>query len=344
MFGDIELPDRLPKSKLDHYLSQGWFRMGQSIFVCNVLHFQRRFYSAIWLRHRLHDFAEDSLFKKLKRINSHFQIRIQLACIDNQKETLYSEYKKGITFETADSLKDLLLQPSQENIFDTQEVCIYDGDRLIAAGFFDLGSKSAAGIVSFYDPEYKKYSLGKYLIYLKIDYCKAQGFDYFYPGYFAPGYAMFDYKLSIGSKFLEFLDLRKEAWSHISTFTADHVLQTVIERKTRLAEETFYLNNIRYSARKYEYYNANYMLQFKGLELFDYPLFLFITCSKFPDYSPILVYDVKVDQYRLLQCIGYPCNSDSTNPDYYTLSLLKINEELFSTTELSEMVDFLKTV
>lgn len=342
MFGNIELPEQLPKLKLDYYLSQGWFRMGQSIFTCNILHFDRRFYSSVWLRHRLEGFQEDSNFKKLKKLNGKFSVLVKPARIDDEKENLYALYKTGISFETANSLRDLLLLASQENIFDTYEVCIYDKAKLIAVGFFDLGSRSAAGIVSFYDPEYKNHSLGKYLIYQKLVYCAAQGFDYFYPGYFAPGYPMFDYKCNIGAPFLEFFDLRQQQWRRLQQFSSDDVLLKSIEHQTHLAEEAFYFNDIKYSTRKYEYYNANYVMQFKGLDLFDYPIFSFITCSKFPDFSPILVYDPRCCQYRLLQCIGYPCNSESSDPDYYNISLLKIKHELFTTPDISEMVTFLK--
>ena len=81
-------------------------------------------------------------------------------------------------------------------IYNTHEINLFDGEKLIAVGYFDIGTRSAAGISSFYDPSYKKYSLGKYLIYLKMEYCQKMGFEYFYPGYFVPGYKAFDYKLS----------------------------------------------------------------------------------------------------------------------------------------------------
>ncbi|MEJ7659632.1 MAG: hypothetical protein WKG07_08390 [Hymenobacter sp.] len=40
--------------------------------------------------------------------------------------------------------------------------------HLIAAGIFDQGTRSLAGIVNFYDPDYRKYSLGKYLMLYEI--------------------------------------------------------------------------------------------------------------------------------------------------------------------------------
>ena len=94
---------------------------------------------------------------------------------------------------------------------------MYDQDKMIATGFFDVGQESAAGICSIYDPAYRKYSLGKYMIYEKMFYSKSKGFDYFYPGYVVPGYTMFDYKLDIGSTALEYLNRGNGQWIKMVT-------------------------------------------------------------------------------------------------------------------------------
>ena len=83
---------------------------------------------------------------------------------------------------------------------------------MIAAGFFDLGKMSAAGITCIYHPAYKKYSLGKYLMYLKMAFCKEQQLQYFYPGYVVPGYNSFDYKLEIGKSAIEYFDTYTGKW------------------------------------------------------------------------------------------------------------------------------------
>ncbi|MEP7252864.1 MAG: GNAT family N-acetyltransferase, partial [Ginsengibacter sp.] len=101
--------------------------------------------------------------------------------------------------------------------YNTYMINMYDKGKLIAAGFFDIGQKSTAGICSIYDPAYRKYSLGKYMIYEKMFYSKREGFDYFYPGYVVPGYSMFDYKLDIGSTALEYLNRSNGEWIKMVT-------------------------------------------------------------------------------------------------------------------------------
>ena len=57
--------------------------------------------------------------------------------------------------------------------------------------------------MNFYHPDYKKYSLGKYLMLLKINHAKAMGKEWYYPGYIVPGNRRFDYKLFIGIEIAE---------------------------------------------------------------------------------------------------------------------------------------------
>ncbi len=340
MFGKIELPVSLLHSELDAYLKNGWFRMGQSLFTCNVLNFKRQFYSAVWLRIPLNNYEKDSTFKKLRKINSAFEVKIRPAIIDPAKEDLYTKYKTGISFDTASSLIDLLLDPTSEHsIFDTYEVCVYDQAKLIATGFFDLGENSAAGIVSFYDPDYKKYSLGKYLIYNKIEFCKTLHLDYFYPGYFAPSYPMFDYKLDIGKSALEFFNIKTNRWQSYASFSDRDILITEIEDKLDAMQMGLHRYDVPTMRLKYEFYNANNIPRFRNLELFDYPEFLFVISNKFSGFVPILVYDVRNEKYRLLKCLSYFFDENYvSNGQYYGANLMKIGKELFVDEDIETFV------
>ncbi len=207
----IELFNITPE-QLDHLLALGWFRAQQTIFTTDVLILNDKVYHTIWLRIRLEDFQSDNRYISLHKKNNRFTTEIKKAVITGQHETLFKAYKESVLFEAASSLHWLLYGNSSNDAFNTFMINVYDNDKLIAAGFFDLGKTSAAGICSFYDPAYKKYSLGKYIIYEKIIYCKKENFDFFYPGYFVPGYSRFDYKLEIGTPAIEYFDSHKKEW------------------------------------------------------------------------------------------------------------------------------------
>lgn len=214
---DLQLMELLniEPTKLDELLALGWFRMQQTIFTTDVLSFNGLEYNAVWLRVNLINFKPDKKCKSLFLKNNEFKTEITTATITRQHEILYSQYKESIVFEGAPSLHWLLFGNSSRNVFNTCAINVFDGHKMVATGFFDLGLNSAAGIVSIYDPLYKKHSLGKYIIWKKMFYCKHQNFKYFYPGYYVPGYPMFDYKLELGTSSLEYFETRKKEWSPI---------------------------------------------------------------------------------------------------------------------------------
>jgi arginine-tRNA-protein transferase len=222
MFAELENPLFIDPHELDQYLADGWFRMGQSVFTTNFLKFNHVFYSALWLRINLLEAEFPTTKSKLQKLNSKFEVEIQPAQIKPIQETLFDKYRSHITFETSNSLEQLLFNNTQRDIFNAYEVNVYDKEKLIATGFFDLGHDSGAGISCFYDPDYKKHSLGKYLMFLKMDFCIKRGLTFFYPGYFAPGYRLFDYKLDLTKSAMEFLDFRDNQWYPMSTFSADN--------------------------------------------------------------------------------------------------------------------------
>jgi arginyl-tRNA--protein-N-Asp/Glu arginylyltransferase len=336
MFVDVNCPDRLEPAALDDYLERGWFRMGQTIFTTNWLNFRDTFYSAIWLRLLLHDYVADGNQKKLMKKNSRFRTEVRPATIDIEKELLYLRYKQSVPFEASASLHALLFGNSDHNIFDTQEVDVYDEDRLIAAGFFDLGRESGMGISSIYDPDYKRFSLGKHLIYSKIMFCKERNMKYFYPGYFVPGYRAFDYKLDIGKPFIQHLQLQTNSWLPLTAFKDDKApIKQMVSRLNELKnwlDRSGVTSNVLY----YDYFYANQTPELSGSELFDFPVFL-VTEKSLNEWA-IVVFDVRYDKYQLLKC--YPVltpPSPAAVPGYYSEYVLKAEETLFATPSVGAM-------
>jgi arginine-tRNA-protein transferase len=341
MFAQVHYPDHLPPIHLDRYLQHGWFRMGQSVFTTNFLHFKQQYYSAIWLRVVLADFVSDHAQERLYKRNRRFRVEFRTATLDLAKEELFALYKQGISFETSPSLYHLLYGKSFHNIFQTMEVNLYDGEILVACGFFDMGEKAAAGITSFYNPLYKKHSLGKYLIYLKMNYCKDLGLDFFYPGYFVPGYSFFNYKLDLGREALEYLDVASDRWFPIAGFSRSpyqHMEEKLLQLQSALEHE-----GIESRLFNYEFFDANLFPELKDVELLDYPVFL--NCFSFHEeiINPIVVFDVRDDEYHLIQCKSlWTSNLPSPAERVYSFHLLAPDGELAITSVASEIIKRLK--
>lgn len=192
----IHTPPHLKGNILDMYLAAGWYRFGNKIFTIDYFTENEEIYLVYWLRYNIQKFTWSKSSKKLLNKNKQFSVIIKPFENTEELERLHSHYFENIDFVTTSTIEELL-EDTSGRFYNTMLIEIRDAGRLIAAGIFDHGSNSIAGIKNIFHPDYKKYSLGKYLMLVKCDYCIREKLLWYYPGYFAPGYKKFDYKLSI---------------------------------------------------------------------------------------------------------------------------------------------------
>ena len=340
MFAQVYFPETLSRESLDHYLEQGWFRMGQTIFTTNFLNFKNQLYSALWLRASLREFVPSKAQQKIARLNEKFRVEIQKASITPEKEMLFATYKLKVPFEASASLQQLLYGKNDTNIYNTYEVLLYDGDKLIGVGYFDVGIASAEGISSFYDPAYKKFSLGKYLIFLKMSYCKSLRLRYFYPGYFVPGYRAFDYKLELSNS-IEYFQLHTARWIDIQNFSPGKTPLAHMVEKLKSLQDYVAHCGLKTNLLQYEFFDANLIPDLKGMDLFDFPVFLNLELLGVRD-PRLVVFDVRDDQYHVLQCVSiWEPNFLQETPGFYNAQLLRVGEELFASHLLLNVLNFI---
>ena len=337
MLADVHTPLQLSGKQLDNYLEQGWFRAGRTIFTTNFLHFNGTLHSALWLRLILAGFElSRSQVKKLKATNR-FTFEVRPFVLTNEKEQLYADYKSGIGFQTASSLYQLLFDYQDIIPFNTYEIAAYDGHRLIGLGVFDLGADAAMGIVSFAHPDYKKFSLGKILILKKIQFGINEGLTYFYPGYFAPGYPAFDYKLDFGKSCTEFRDVRSGQWLSFAVFNEKYDLIGVLYKKmSRLIAELEVLGLTR-ELLIYDFYDLNLTLQFNGQRLFDIPLIIPVR-EKNKYQVDLLTYDVIKGKFQLLDCeVVYYLPNQKAKTGHYNKNILRCKRILKEASEIENL-------
>ncbi|MBL8618261.1 MAG: GNAT family N-acetyltransferase [Deltaproteobacteria bacterium] len=119
--------------------------------------------------------------------------------------------------------------------FDSWEVTIRDGGRLVGYSIFDIGHDSMESIIGVYDPDYARFGLGAVTMLVEIEWGAAAGFQWHYAGYIVPGVQAFEYKRDVG--YLQFWDTEAELWRPISALEPSDLAGPRIERALAVAGE-----------------------------------------------------------------------------------------------------------
>lgn len=199
-------------NRLDFWLSRGYYRMQQDFFTCRFVYFDNTYYSVHWLRIVLPNVQYGKSQLRLLRSNAKFSVNVKPFVLTEELELLYVQYRASIDFDAPETVESCLLGGAIHNDFDTQVIEVRDGHRLIAAGIFDNGIRSIAGIMNFYDPAYRKQSLGKFLMLQKLNHARTGRKAYYYPGYLVHDYPKFDYKLFPCEAATEVFDSARGEW------------------------------------------------------------------------------------------------------------------------------------
>jgi len=119
-------------------------------------------------------------------------------------DALYEKYLRSVDFDGYSSIEKATYCENGLNIYKTKAIIIKEGDRIISCGIFHRGLTSVASILHFYDPEYYRFSPGKYLILKTLDFCRKQGIEWYYPGYVIQGNPKMNYKLFLGREVAQY--------------------------------------------------------------------------------------------------------------------------------------------
>ncbi len=209
----IYYPEKMIGKELDYFLEKGWYRMGQSIFTTDFILPEDVMYRVFWLRYNLPNIAFSKSQQRIKNGNRQFNVSVKSAEITDEIENLYAVYKTSVNFSGAESVHQWLFgDGSPTAVFDTEMIEIRDGGNLIAVGIYDQGTESIAGIMNFYHPDYKRFSLGKYLMMIKIEIAQMRNLSWYYPGYVVYKRPEFDYKLGFNNNAVEILIPELDGW------------------------------------------------------------------------------------------------------------------------------------
>lgn len=286
--------------ELDAYLSKGWRPAGQGIYTAEFLRADNeQIYGCIQLRLLLTGFTFKKRHRKLmSRNGKRFRITFEPAVApDLELEELNQRYLALHPEKTRDTLDHHVIGEHSIKTLDTHIIRVYDGDKLVAFSYFDLGRETAYTKAGIYDPEYASYSLGIYTMLLEINWLRDHGVKYYHPGYVSPRFPVFNYKMQFGD--MEFFQLSTVSWLPYDHENPEDPYDLLEVALTQVQRE---LSGTGIAARIMEYpsYTACYHYQTSDVEMLDAAVFLYLAPTVYGT-DLIITYTIGDGIYRLVE-------------------------------------------
>lgn len=298
MLVEFYYPRALSAARLDRYLAGGWFRNCRMLFRTKLLCLENDFYSVVNIRLRLNDYKPSKRLRKIRRKNDErFTTVIRPAHLDAIKEELYQSHKERFKGFLYASLEDFFHGEFywEYEIFNTYEVAVYDGDKLVALSFFDKGQKSIASLLGLFHQDYAAYSLGLYTMLKEVDFAIENEMKYYYPGYILKGADAFDYKLRLGK--MQFYDWKGQ-WRQMKKLEEQTLMADVLRQHLEEVELLLDDANIPYQRLLYPPFPIAYLDQ-ADLYYLQSPVFLSCIRQEGSPFYFVIEYLVEDKMYML---------------------------------------------
>lgn len=316
------------REEYDSLLARGWFRSTGIIYKSDIVCLDDQIYSVQHIRLSLADFVPRKKQGKMARRNADiFRMTVGNPNVNAEKERLYSQQSKRFKAFIHPTLDEMFSSGPPAGEFETKELCVYDGDKLVAVSYFDVGKESMASIMCLYDQEYQGYSLGIFTMLAEISYGQQQGIAFYYPGYILDRPSSFDYKLSLGP--CEWMST-DEVWYEQAHFPklpskGDFIREKMAELQVKLA-----LLGYQSEFRIYPYFTVGQIMAERPslLKVPCYYDFVWndhtLSASYDPELEKMMVFDL-VPVYDLEFSQHLHLSDDYAKSEIYQLQLMRCN-------------------
>ncbi|MGH7782798.1 MAG: arginine-tRNA-protein transferase [Candidatus Binatia bacterium] len=190
--------------EMDQFWADGWRHFGIYFFRYRTAVHCGQPFSVMPLRVDLERFAFTRSQKRVLAKNCDARIVLRPTEIDAEKDALFNLHRHRFKENVPNSL-DQFLSPVPASVPCLNlELCVYHGEKLIAETFLDVGQTATSAVYAMFNPAEMKKSLGILMMLRSIEFSRANGFRYYYPGYAYHEPFAYDYKKRFRG--LEYLD------------------------------------------------------------------------------------------------------------------------------------------
>ncbi|MDA9001969.1 arginyl-tRNA--protein transferase 1 [bacterium] len=342
MLVQTHFPRKLAPQRYDQYLASGWFRGSVMLYKVDLLCIESGIFGVVNIRTSLDKFAfKKSQRKRMSRCDRAFSVSIGSAKPDAEKESLYALHKERFKGFIHPTLNEYLTSGFHQTVFDTREICVYDGDRLVAVSYFDIGERSMASLIGLQHPDYSQYGLGIYTMLKEIEFGRSAGFKWYYPGYVLDLPSDFDYKLSLGD--FEYYTPTKR-WGSYLRFDPSETTGARVRGAMKSLGEGLVQVGIEFNERYYPYFSLGFMAPWQ-LEFLTAPHFFEL--AEVEGRRLIVGYDPVKRDYRLMDVgltedfnhlVRMDHSSGLTSDGLHFMDMLQVRRLLYQTEDVQSMV------
>lgn len=188
------LLNRAAPSEMDFLWSNGWRHFGVYFFRYSTSSHWGGRKHVLPLRIELSRFEPSRSQKRILAKNRDLRVIIRDAFIDEIKEDLFYSHRERFKDNLPDSIYTFLSDEPAVKPCRTREICVYDGERLLAVSFLDVGVNSTSAVYAMFDVDSSQRSLGIFTMLEAIRYSRELNCRYYYPGYAYIEPSIYDYK------------------------------------------------------------------------------------------------------------------------------------------------------
>ena len=189
---------------MDQLWAEGWRHFGILFFRYRLAAHGDKYFSVLPLRIDLKRFSLTPSQKRVLAKNRDAKSVMRPAVVDATREKLFAKhilrYKENIPSSLSNFMSPMPDSVPCLNL----ELCVYLRERLVGVTYLDIGQTATSAVYAMFDPAEARRSLGILMMLRSIEFSRARGYRYYYPGYAYREPSVYDYKKKFTG--LEYLD------------------------------------------------------------------------------------------------------------------------------------------
>lgn len=180
--------------QLDALLDDGWRHFGTNFYRYSLNLYKDEICRVIPLRVRLSDFRISKSQRRVLRRNDDLRVENRAIEITDEADELFHRHKQRFDDGVPSSIYQFLSSEPDSVPCEAREIAVYDGERLVAVSYFDVGQETLSGVYAMFDPHEAPRRLGIFTMLKEIEYARETGRDFYYQGYAYEVESFYDYK------------------------------------------------------------------------------------------------------------------------------------------------------